>query len=121
MFSLHPDGEKAVLKNHLDQNPQAQWNATEPSRTSKDFIEDINSPEQYVTQFLLVTWQQELRMLSMGSYCLEEPFSIFNDPPFTDIRSKESFEIQTNSCHCALVFSEQIVYHLNSRVCGESL
>lgn len=41
-----PDGEKTVLKNHLDQNPQAQWNTTESSRTSKDFIEDINSPEQ---------------------------------------------------------------------------
>ncbi|KAJ7338391.1 hypothetical protein JRQ81_011803 [Phrynocephalus forsythii] len=39
------NGEKAVLKNHLDQNAQAQWNTTESSRTSKDFIEDINSPE----------------------------------------------------------------------------
>ncbi|XP_053099844.1 gamma-aminobutyric acid type B receptor subunit 2 isoform X2 [Hemicordylus capensis] len=44
-FTENKDGEKAVLKNHLDQNPQAQWNTTEPSRTSKDFIEDINSPE----------------------------------------------------------------------------
>ncbi|XP_062986284.1 gamma-aminobutyric acid type B receptor subunit 2 isoform X1 [Elgaria multicarinata webbii] len=44
-FTENKDGEKAVLKNHLDQNPQAQWNTTESSRTSKDFIEDINSPE----------------------------------------------------------------------------
>ncbi|XP_042320856.1 LOW QUALITY PROTEIN: gamma-aminobutyric acid type B receptor subunit 2 [Sceloporus undulatus] len=44
-FTENKDGEKAVLKNHLDQNPQAQWNTTEPSRTNKDFIEDINSPE----------------------------------------------------------------------------
>ncbi|XP_077789503.1 gamma-aminobutyric acid type B receptor subunit 2 [Podarcis muralis] len=44
-FTENKDGEKAVLKNHLDQNPQAQWNTTEPSRTSKDFTEDINSPE----------------------------------------------------------------------------
>jgi hypothetical protein len=40
------DGGKAILKNHLDQNPQLQWNTTEPSRTCKDPIEDINSPEQ---------------------------------------------------------------------------
>ncbi|XP_069929702.1 gamma-aminobutyric acid type B receptor subunit 2-like [Oryctolagus cuniculus] len=39
------DGGKAILKNHLDQNPQLQWNTTEPSRTCKDPIEDINSPE----------------------------------------------------------------------------
>uniref|UniRef100_A0A8C6X1J6 Gamma-aminobutyric acid type B receptor subunit 2 n=2 Tax=Elapidae TaxID=8602 RepID=A0A8C6X1J6_NAJNA len=44
-FTESKDGEKTVLKNHLDQNPQAQWNTTESSRTSKDFIEDINSPE----------------------------------------------------------------------------
>ncbi|XP_053876310.1 gamma-aminobutyric acid type B receptor subunit 2 [Malaclemys terrapin pileata] len=44
-FTDSKDGEKAVLKNHLDQNPQAQWSTTEPSRTSKDPIEDINSPE----------------------------------------------------------------------------
>lgn len=43
---LHSDGGKAILKNHLDQNPQLQWNTTEPSRTCKDPIEDINSPEQ---------------------------------------------------------------------------
>uniref|UniRef100_A0A8D0DRG2 Gamma-aminobutyric acid type B receptor subunit 2 n=1 Tax=Salvator merianae TaxID=96440 RepID=A0A8D0DRG2_SALMN len=44
-FTENKDGEKPILKNHLDQNPQAQWNTTESSRTSKDFIEDINSPE----------------------------------------------------------------------------
>nr|XP_060630621.1 gamma-aminobutyric acid type B receptor subunit 2 isoform X2 [Anolis sagrei ordinatus] len=44
-FTENKDGEKAVLKNHLDQNPQAQWDTTESSRTNKDFIEDINSPE----------------------------------------------------------------------------
>lgn len=43
---LHSDGGKTILKNHLDQNPQLQWNTTEPSRTCKDPIEDINSPEQ---------------------------------------------------------------------------
>ncbi|XP_054841720.1 gamma-aminobutyric acid type B receptor subunit 2 [Eublepharis macularius] len=44
-FTENKDAEKSILKNHLDQNPQAQWSTTEPSRTSKDFIEDINSPE----------------------------------------------------------------------------
>uniref|UniRef100_A0A8C0A2H7 Gamma-aminobutyric acid type B receptor subunit 2 n=1 Tax=Bos mutus grunniens TaxID=30521 RepID=A0A8C0A2H7_BOSMU len=44
-FTESTDGGKAVLKNHLDQNPQLQWNTTEPSRTCKDPIEDINSPE----------------------------------------------------------------------------
>lgn len=43
---LHSDGGKTMLKNHLDQSPQLQWNKTEPSRTCKDPIEDINSPEQ---------------------------------------------------------------------------
>uniref|UniRef100_A0A452Q959 G-protein coupled receptors family 3 profile domain-containing protein n=1 Tax=Ursus americanus TaxID=9643 RepID=A0A452Q959_URSAM len=33
-FTESTDGGKAVLKNHLDQNPQLQWNTTEPSRTS---------------------------------------------------------------------------------------
>lgn len=40
------EGGKAILKNHLDQNPPLQWSTTEPSRTCKDPIEDINSPEQ---------------------------------------------------------------------------
>ncbi|KAH0503804.1 Gamma-aminobutyric acid type B receptor subunit 2 [Microtus ochrogaster] len=44
-FTESSDGGKAILKNHLDQNPQLQWNTTEPSRTCKDPIEDINSPE----------------------------------------------------------------------------
>ncbi|XP_040818726.1 gamma-aminobutyric acid type B receptor subunit 2 [Ochotona curzoniae] len=44
-FPESTDGGKAILKNHLDQNPQLQWNTTEPSRTCKDPIEDINSPE----------------------------------------------------------------------------
>uniref|UniRef100_A0ABI7WUS7 G-protein coupled receptors family 3 profile domain-containing protein n=1 Tax=Felis catus TaxID=9685 RepID=A0ABI7WUS7_FELCA len=44
-FTESTDGGKAILKNHLDQNPQLQWNTTEPSRTCKDPIEDINSPE----------------------------------------------------------------------------
>uniref|UniRef100_A0A8I3RTN8 Gamma-aminobutyric acid type B receptor subunit 2 n=2 Tax=Canis lupus familiaris TaxID=9615 RepID=A0A8I3RTN8_CANLF len=44
-FTEGTDGGKAILKNHLDQNPQLQWNTTEPSRTCKDPIEDINSPE----------------------------------------------------------------------------
>uniref|UniRef100_A0A8C9FSK5 Gamma-aminobutyric acid type B receptor subunit 2 n=1 Tax=Pavo cristatus TaxID=9049 RepID=A0A8C9FSK5_PAVCR len=44
-FTDSKDGEKAILKNHLDQNPPAQWGTSDPSRTSKDPIEDINSPE----------------------------------------------------------------------------
>ncbi|RMC15731.1 hypothetical protein DUI87_07934 [Hirundo rustica rustica] len=44
-FTDGKDGEKAILKNHLDQNPPAQWGSSDPSRTSKDPIEDINSPE----------------------------------------------------------------------------
>ncbi|ERE83334.1 gamma-aminobutyric acid type B receptor subunit 2 [Cricetulus griseus] len=44
-FTESSDGEKAILKNHLDQNPQLQWNTSDPSRTCKDPIEDINSPE----------------------------------------------------------------------------
>lgn len=44
-FTESTDGGKAILKNHLDQNPQLQWNTTEPSRTCKDPTEDINSPE----------------------------------------------------------------------------
>ncbi|XP_044534560.1 gamma-aminobutyric acid type B receptor subunit 2 [Gracilinanus agilis] len=44
-FTESTDGEKAILKNHLDQNTQLQWNTTEPSRTSQDPREDINSPE----------------------------------------------------------------------------
>ncbi|EHB02290.1 Gamma-aminobutyric acid type B receptor subunit 2 [Heterocephalus glaber] len=44
-FTESTDGGKAILKNHLDQNPQLQWSTTEPSRTCKDPIEDINSPE----------------------------------------------------------------------------
>ncbi|XP_069814252.1 gamma-aminobutyric acid type B receptor subunit 2 isoform X2 [Dendropsophus ebraccatus] len=44
-FTDNKDGEKAVLKNHHDQNMTAQWNTIESSRTSKDTIEDINSPE----------------------------------------------------------------------------
>uniref|UniRef100_A0A8D2M5Q3 Gamma-aminobutyric acid type B receptor subunit 2 n=1 Tax=Zonotrichia albicollis TaxID=44394 RepID=A0A8D2M5Q3_ZONAL len=44
-FTDGKDGEKAILKNHLDQNPPAQWGSSDPSRTSKDAIEDINSPE----------------------------------------------------------------------------
>lgn len=43
---MFTDGEKAVLKNHHDQNMTPQWNTIESSRTSKDSIEDINSPEQ---------------------------------------------------------------------------
>ncbi|XP_072453582.1 gamma-aminobutyric acid type B receptor subunit 2 isoform X2 [Notamacropus eugenii] len=44
-FTESTDGEKAILKNHLDQNTQLQWNTTEPSRSSQDPREDINSPE----------------------------------------------------------------------------
>ncbi|KAI4573593.1 hypothetical protein MJT46_004833 [Ovis ammon polii x Ovis aries] len=51
-FTESTDGGKAILKNHLDQNPQLQWNTTEPSRTCKDPIEDINSPEQQVHSLL---------------------------------------------------------------------
>ncbi|XP_043832548.1 gamma-aminobutyric acid type B receptor subunit 2 isoform X2 [Dromiciops gliroides] len=44
-FTESTDGEKAILKNHLDQNTQLQWNTTEPSRSNQDPREDINSPE----------------------------------------------------------------------------
>ncbi|XP_029442963.1 LOW QUALITY PROTEIN: gamma-aminobutyric acid type B receptor subunit 2 [Rhinatrema bivittatum] len=44
-FTDNKDGDKSILKNHHDQNPPTQWSTTEPSRTSKDLIEDINSPE----------------------------------------------------------------------------
>ncbi|XP_038626222.1 gamma-aminobutyric acid type B receptor subunit 2, partial [Tachyglossus aculeatus] len=45
ILSIRSDGEKAVTKNHLSQNPPPEWTPSEPSRTSKDPIEDINSPE----------------------------------------------------------------------------
>uniref|UniRef100_A0A803JZ79 Gamma-aminobutyric acid (GABA) B receptor, 2 n=1 Tax=Xenopus tropicalis TaxID=8364 RepID=A0A803JZ79_XENTR len=44
-FTDNKDGEKAVLKNHHDQKASSQWNTIESSKTSKDPIEDINSPE----------------------------------------------------------------------------
>lgn len=40
------DGEKSVLKNHLEQKPQAQWGSMDPSRINRGPLEDINSPEQ---------------------------------------------------------------------------
>ncbi|MED6232415.1 Gamma-aminobutyric acid type B receptor subunit 2, partial [Ataeniobius toweri] len=38
-------GEKSILKNHLEQKPQAQWGSMDPSRISRGPLEDINSPE----------------------------------------------------------------------------
>lgn len=40
------DGEKSILKNHLEQKPQAQWGSMDPSRINRGPLEDINSPEQ---------------------------------------------------------------------------
>lgn len=39
------DGEKSILKNHLEQKPQAQWGSMDPSRINRGPLEDINSPE----------------------------------------------------------------------------
>uniref|UniRef100_A0A4W3JHN6 Gamma-aminobutyric acid (GABA) B receptor, 2 n=1 Tax=Callorhinchus milii TaxID=7868 RepID=A0A4W3JHN6_CALMI len=45
-FTDGKDSEKPLLKNHHDQRSQAPWGTTlETSRTNKDVIEDINSPE----------------------------------------------------------------------------
>lgn len=44
LFSI--DGEKTVLKNHLEQKPQALRGSMDPSRISRGPLEDINSPEQ---------------------------------------------------------------------------
>ncbi|XP_043920522.1 gamma-aminobutyric acid type B receptor subunit 2 isoform X2 [Protopterus annectens] len=44
-YSDCKDGEKIVLRNHIDQKSQPQWNMTEPSKTNTDTVEDINSPE----------------------------------------------------------------------------
>ncbi|OCT74376.1 hypothetical protein XELAEV_18033350mg [Xenopus laevis] len=44
-FTDNKDGEKTVLKNHHDQKAPTQWNTIEASKTNKDPIEDINSPE----------------------------------------------------------------------------
>ncbi|XP_064409264.1 gamma-aminobutyric acid type B receptor subunit 2 [Latimeria chalumnae] len=44
-FTDGKEGDKGILKNHHDQNPQAQWGTTEASRTNNDPMEDINSPE----------------------------------------------------------------------------
>ncbi|TNM92755.1 hypothetical protein fugu_018157, partial [Takifugu bimaculatus] len=39
------DGEKSILKNHLEQKPQAQWGSMDPSRINRGPLDDINSPE----------------------------------------------------------------------------
>ncbi|XP_024863471.1 gamma-aminobutyric acid type B receptor subunit 2 isoform X2 [Kryptolebias marmoratus] len=44
-FTDGRDGEKSILKNHLEQKPQAQWGSMDPSRISRGPLEDINSPE----------------------------------------------------------------------------
>ncbi|XP_072532177.1 gamma-aminobutyric acid type B receptor subunit 2 [Salminus brasiliensis] len=44
-FTDGKDGEKSVLKNHLEQKPQAQWGSMDPSRINRGPLEDINSPE----------------------------------------------------------------------------
>lgn len=43
---FNTDGEKSILKNHLEQKPQAQWGSMDPSRINRGPLEDINSPEQ---------------------------------------------------------------------------
>uniref|UniRef100_A0AAV2K3S8 G-protein coupled receptors family 3 profile domain-containing protein n=1 Tax=Knipowitschia caucasica TaxID=637954 RepID=A0AAV2K3S8_KNICA len=44
-FTDGKDGEKSILKNHLEQKPQAQWGSVDPSRINRGPLEDINSPE----------------------------------------------------------------------------
>ncbi|XP_051872849.1 gamma-aminobutyric acid type B receptor subunit 2 isoform X2 [Pristis pectinata] len=45
-FTDGKDSDKPPMKNHLDSRSQVPWGTTlEPSRTNKDVIEDINSPE----------------------------------------------------------------------------
>lgn len=44
---FNSDGEKSILKNHLEQKPQAQWGSMDPSRINRGPLEDINSPEQW--------------------------------------------------------------------------
>lgn len=44
---FNADGEKSILKNHLEQKPQAQWGSMDPSRINRGPLEDINSPEQW--------------------------------------------------------------------------
>lgn len=49
---FNADGEKSILKNHLEQKPQAQWGSMDPSRINRGPLEDINSPEQWDLPFL---------------------------------------------------------------------
>ncbi|CAG10041.1 unnamed protein product, partial [Tetraodon nigroviridis] len=44
-FTDGKDGEKSILKNHLEQKPQAQWGSMDPSRINRGPMDDINSPE----------------------------------------------------------------------------
>uniref|UniRef100_A0A6Q2YKG7 G-protein coupled receptors family 3 profile domain-containing protein n=1 Tax=Esox lucius TaxID=8010 RepID=A0A6Q2YKG7_ESOLU len=44
-FTDAKDGDKSILKNHLEQKPQAQWGSMDPSRINRGPLEDINSPE----------------------------------------------------------------------------
>ncbi|KAF5899131.1 gamma-aminobutyric acid type B receptor subunit 2-like, partial [Clarias magur] len=44
-FTDGKDGEKTVLKNHLEQKSQAMRGSMDPSRISRGPLEDINSPE----------------------------------------------------------------------------
>uniref|UniRef100_UPI00398F7BE9 gamma-aminobutyric acid type B receptor subunit 2 n=1 Tax=Pristiophorus japonicus TaxID=55135 RepID=UPI00398F7BE9 len=45
-FTDGKDSDKPLMKNHHDSRSQVPWGtALEPSRTNKDVIEDINSPE----------------------------------------------------------------------------
>ncbi|KAJ7395087.1 gamma-aminobutyric acid type B receptor subunit 2-like [Pitangus sulphuratus] len=77
-FTDSKDGEKAILKNHLDQNPPAQWGSSDPSRTSKDPIEDINSPEQNlyikVMSYSLIAEQDQPWARTRGSVMLICPW-----------------------------------------------
>ncbi|XP_061677838.1 gamma-aminobutyric acid type B receptor subunit 2 isoform X3 [Syngnathoides biaculeatus] len=44
-FTDGKDAERNLLKNHLEQKPQAHWGSTDPSRITSGPLEDINSPE----------------------------------------------------------------------------
>ncbi|KAI1901606.1 hypothetical protein AGOR_G00036130 [Albula goreensis] len=44
-FTDGKEGDRSMLKNHLEQKPQAQWGSVDPSRINRGPLEDINSPE----------------------------------------------------------------------------
>ncbi|KAL0606028.1 Gamma-aminobutyric acid type B receptor subunit 2 [Plecturocebus cupreus] len=111
------DGGKAILKNHLDQNPQLQWNTTEPSRTCKDPVEDINSPEQRFWTFSSYsTLEAEARNITFETWPLEvtsheEPATAAKSPvaassgAFSDVCSNHQILDQSSRRLISRVYS----------------